>query len=666
MKKNIALMVALGCIGASAASVNYDLLGRKGSKMNSPMVYKNVDYSKVKKNEQQKVGSSLENRSLARLGTGLTGDAVAVQGIYNNHGSIVGEGGLKYYAVDVLLNNGQHKKAASDVFFSKGGIYPDFLMNRFISLNFGHVQADDFNLDEHTCDSYENSTSYTQTECPWITRTNPNEYKFETPMVTVNNTAASPYEYNTQIHYVPKGTVRDDANYSHRSYITEWYYENRPYTQLPYPTVNDWNYVGVYMNSDALPVSAHSFDNTVYYRRYSPVGNFSTKPKQEMIATRAYDVLKSSSKYSTVYVGSNRPSSPASQSPQIYMGLHIKKSTNDNSSETNQYTNAAKELDNYIYNYRTTEIVAAGNFGTHQSSSNPGTGYLAEDALAANAITVGAVDAYTKKITNYSSYYSTAYYGAGKPEIYNFSHFYVTDLGRKYTKKSNGKVYNYNPYYDGTETAAAYTAGMVSDLLATNPFYRWHPEVVKAAVITSSHIDINTPYPSTYMTKMPSYKCLVTINQDKSRSGMGTANAGYALNFCNHESRYWIGPVANFFTRENPDDNNRKELRFSVKRSAEKHNVVAAIAWLSSGNDIAQFNRIPQDIDLYAYENNTANVDNINIANWIDYSASVKSYEKVSFTTNAEYITFRIVFWGEEATAENNGQVVLGFDMASY
>ena len=103
-----------------------------------------------------------------------------------------------------------------------------------------------------------------------------------------------------------------------------------------------------------------------------------------------------------------------------------------------------------------------------------------------------------------------------------------------------------------------------------------------------------------------------------------------------------------------------------MKRSAEKHNVVAAIAWLSSGNDIAQFNRIPQDIDLYAYENNTANVDNINIANWIDYSASVKSYEKVSFTTNAEYITFRIVFWGEEATAENNGQVVLGFDMASY
>ena len=36
MKKEIALLVAAGCIGAGAATVNYDLLGRKGSKMNSP------------------------------------------------------------------------------------------------------------------------------------------------------------------------------------------------------------------------------------------------------------------------------------------------------------------------------------------------------------------------------------------------------------------------------------------------------------------------------------------------------------------------------------------------------------------------------------------------------------------------------------------------------
>ena len=46
MNKKAASIVALGCICASAAtSVNYDLLGRRGSQMNSPMVYKNIDYS---------------------------------------------------------------------------------------------------------------------------------------------------------------------------------------------------------------------------------------------------------------------------------------------------------------------------------------------------------------------------------------------------------------------------------------------------------------------------------------------------------------------------------------------------------------------------------------------------------------------------------------------
>ena len=49
MKKILPLIISLCCVGANATSANYDLLGRKGSKMNSPMVYKNFDYSKVKK-----------------------------------------------------------------------------------------------------------------------------------------------------------------------------------------------------------------------------------------------------------------------------------------------------------------------------------------------------------------------------------------------------------------------------------------------------------------------------------------------------------------------------------------------------------------------------------------------------------------------------------------
>ena len=87
MNKKMAFIVALGCAYAGAAStVNYDLLGRKGSKMNSPMVYKNIDYSKMKKKEQQNVGSSLENKTLKRLGTGLNSNYRSIAGVYNNKG----------------------------------------------------------------------------------------------------------------------------------------------------------------------------------------------------------------------------------------------------------------------------------------------------------------------------------------------------------------------------------------------------------------------------------------------------------------------------------------------------------------------------------------------------------------------------------------------------
>ena len=660
MKKQIALAVMFGCIGASAASVNYDLLGRKGSKMNSPMVYKNVDYSKMKADKQQKNG----NNALAKMSSGLKSDALAIEGIFNNHGDISGYSGLNYYAVNVKFANTGHVYTSghSDIFFGRWGVYPNLLMDNFIPLALNGYVGDDVVQGSYTCENYTNSTSYEKNECPSITRADTYGYSVSTRNIPLNNPVqASPYEYNKQITYKNFETVRDGAGYSHRSYIVDWLYENRPYTQLPYPTVNDWDHVGVYMVPDALPVKLNSYDDDVYYRRYSNIWSFSAQPREEMLASRAYRVLKQSSKYSRVYVGNTTPENPASRNPQIYMGLHFKKGINENTSETNQYTVAAKDLDNYIYTYRTTEIVAAGNFATTKYSNNPGTGYLAAEAHAENAITVGAVDASSKKMTGYTSYV-THMNGETKPEIYNYSNFYMNDQYRTYS--NNGSSEGYNPYFDGAEMAAAYTAGMVSDLLATNPFYRWHPEAVKAALITSSHLNMNTPYPhSTSVTQMPSYKCLVTINQNKSGSS-GTANAKYDENYCNHESRYWVGDAEKIFTRVNQS---KKEIMFSVKRSANKHNIVAAIAWLSSGNDIANLGKIPQDFDLYAYENNTANVDNVNLSNWVARSTSAyNGYEKVSFNTNAEYVTFRIVFYSDSKNSENKGQVVLGFDVASY
>ena len=84
MNKKATLIVALSCVYAGAAnSVNYDLLGRRGSKMNSPMVYKNIDYSK-KGNKQ--LASSLENRALQKQASGLTGNVDALVGAFCNKG----------------------------------------------------------------------------------------------------------------------------------------------------------------------------------------------------------------------------------------------------------------------------------------------------------------------------------------------------------------------------------------------------------------------------------------------------------------------------------------------------------------------------------------------------------------------------------------------------
>ena len=110
-----------------------------------------------------------------------------------------------------------------------------------------------------------------------------------------------------------------------------------------------------------------------------------------------------------------------------------------------------------------------------------------------------------------------------------------------------------------------------------------------------------------------------------------------------------------------------REIRFNVKRPDGKRNFSAAIAWLTSGNDIANYGKIPQNFDLFVYENNSDNVDGIDDEHLIASSKSPNnSFERVSLPpTDAQYLTFRIVLTSEDSRSENFRQVVLGFDVAS-
>ncbi|SHK22666.1 hypothetical protein [Fibrobacter sp. UWB12] len=638
--KKLTLIMAVGCVGAFAASMNYDVLGRRGSKMNSPMVYRDIDYSKIKKNEQ-KVGSSLENHALAKRASGLLKNAKAMEGAYfsrgwSNHND-------DYYYLQVYNPNPVYSAAVAygkKLYDGEKGFIDK--SNRYFK-NISRSSATSFvrktDMNSNTVNNGYDVSKY--------------NFNFSNPK------RVSPYGDGEQLYYSNFAPIRRNATHSSRLSIESWYGDQnsldygwvidyQPYSEwLP-----EWSKVGIYMPSYATPIKMAHNDYIEYVQ--TPSSSYNFVPGHEMDVSKAYKIIKNSSKNSNVYIGS----SEYYEDDNVYMGLRIRKGKQGGTSKGLYYTNTARNLDNFIYDNRTVEIVAAGN----ASANNKNFVY---EAHAANAITVGAINQSTKKITAYTptntpryckkgigkcnaqSTYPDYVNGSAKPEIYNYSHFYFdegerkTDIGRKYTSAS-GATSAQDPYYDGTEAAAAYTAGMVSDLLATNAFYRRHPEVVKSVLLTSASAS-NAP---TYFSLLP---------------GRGNPNYG-----CMHDSRFWIGDVNKLM--KNYSGSNKKEIRFVVNLSDFTTRYVrAAISWLSSGDDIAKLGKIPQDFDLYIYEGNDVNnIDTRNNSSAADFSADgSNAFEKVAFTAHSDYIVVRIVLYEDDDEAENYGQMILGFDLAA-
>ena len=617
MKKEIALLVAAGC-AATFAATNYDLLGRNGSKMNSPMVYKNVDYTKVKKNEQQRAGAPLGNKVLAKRASGLNG-VVALQGAYSTEPlAYSGRGGYHLYLKKYLENG-----SSSDAFYGSMSAGSNSYLNDANSV-FKPVNL----VQNYTPSNLVLSNAATLM------------YGFE-----VNEQ----YDYNA---FDP--TSFWDVEYGNRLKRGDiWWFDNG------YSQCEDCADVGLYMDADSYPVRLDD-SKTVSYVESGSINNISHH-ELEVPASKAYSILQATTKNTTIFVTNQLLQSPASKTPQVYVGLHNRPNAPGDMNAATYYSTEARDLDNYIYDNRTVDVVAAGNYWIRNNSAK-----LTAQAHAANAVTVGAIDAANGRIADYTStrtYYCAmgighcsngayAVNGSKKPEIYNYSEFFMpADKKSSYVNWFSHEAFPYSPNYEGTETAASYTANMVSALLRANPFYRWHPEVVKALLIASGEININTPYPHSETpatTKIPTYKSVVS-------------NRFHNDYF--HQSRYWIGYWPRLTTQI---VGLTTELRFTVKRPADKHNFSAAIAWLSSGNDIANYGKLPQNFDLYVYENTTSAIDNIEVNNYKVRSTSENNaFEKVSFYSNAQYLTFRIVLMDEDDRSENKLQAVLGFDLAS-
>lgn len=184
MNNKLLIVLTLGCAVANATTANYDLLGRKGSKMNSPMVYKDVDYSKIKKNNQQKISTSLAKQSNVQ-GVGLKPGVNAVVGRYRQNGYMFsdckgktrgcGESIRLYYGGGNLSN---YLSKANAAFIN---VNPDYKQK--LDTSYSYVSAGV---------SQSNRSGFNVTENPYN---------------MTSSVQQSPYQSNQQIKYEPFGTV---------------------------------------------------------------------------------------------------------------------------------------------------------------------------------------------------------------------------------------------------------------------------------------------------------------------------------------------------------------------------------------------------------------------------------------------------------------------------
>ena len=86
-----------------------------------------------------------------------------------------------------------------------------------------------------------------------------------------------------------------------------------------------------------------------------------------------------------------------------------------------------------------------------------------------------------------------------------------------------------------------------------------------------------------------------------------------------------------------------------------------------SNNDIANYGLLPQDLDIIVYERNSDDINSITNSSvgLVGRFSTNNPFEKVSFTSNAKYLLFRIKIYRDDERSENHGQLVLGFDLAS-
>ncbi|WP_173474888.1 hypothetical protein [Fibrobacter succinogenes] len=312
---------------------------------------------------------------------------------------------------------------------------------------------------------------------------------------------------------------------------------------------------------------------------------------------------------------------------------HIGNSITSTTTNVTLYNDEAAEQDNYIYHNRVIEFAP---FSINGQRTGAG--------ISLNAISVGATnDDLAVLLPNQARPKFANKQGAEytKPEIYVPAYTYNSEYD--YTKgiKHDGNTVDFRAASDGWG-ASTIAAGMAADLLSKYPFYKWHPEVVKALMLTAYNpgnhiIKVNTDNIYQFNYSMLNN---ATVLPDKNMPLFDEMVR-------NNVSRYWYGNNGDFFNSDETYSFNE-----TVEAGAQ-YNI--AIAWLVSGRYANEARHLSSNYQLRILNNQTGAL----IAQTTS-SAGLATFRQKSITVPAGVTQLKIEI---KRTRNTGDRVILGYNM---
>lgn len=263
---------------------------------------------------------------------------------------------------------------------------------------------------------------------------------------------------------------------------------------------------------------------------------------------------------------------------------HIGNTIATSTTNVTLYNEEAAELDDYIYHNRVIEFTP---FAVNGQKTGAG--------ISLNAISVAGInDDYAMLLPNVTRPRLANATGADyyKPEIYVPSYYYNSNYDYTRAIKHDGNTTDFMAVSDGWG-ASTIAAGMAADLLSKYPFYKWHPEVVKALMLTAYN---------------PASNYVVRVNTNSIyQYNYSMLNQGQVLSYKhipmfdemmhNNVSRYWYGNNGDFF-------NSNEILSFTENvEQGQKYNL--AIAWLVRGDYAMENRHLSSNYIFSVYNNQT-------------------------------------------------------------